>query len=373
MHLGTLLLRDGVIGLSDLEAGLRSQILHGGRLGTNLVECGALDLDTLGDYLAAIHDAPVATPARFQRVDPSVPELVPPELAESLGVFPIGFDDDDRTMLALAMTNPRDLDAVEALVEITGLAIVRYVAPELRIRYHLERVYGITREARFVRAGTVASAPRHRGERRRMQPPRGLELPPALRVAARQRHVETDDDANAATNDPRPPPAKPVGLDALMTSLDAAESREHVGDAIARFAKGRVDVLAALTVRDGNAIGWRCARGDGEEESIARLSIPLGGASSLQAAYDAGQRFSGPPPAPGRPAEARLWAALDISDAPDEVAVIPVMLGERVVNLLYIHPRPGDGLGSAADELAVLAEHIGETYVRLIRAAKQRG
>jgi hypothetical protein len=372
MHLGTLLLRDGVIGLSELESGLRSQILYGGRLGTNLVECGALDLDTLGDYLATVHDTPVAAAARFERVDPAALALVPAELAEALGVFPIGFDDADQTILALAMTDPRDLDAVEALVDTTGLAISRYVAPELRIRYHLERHYGLTREARFVRMGTTATAPRHRGERRRMQPPRGLELPPALRVSPgntmRGDASAPAEPDGASEGDPQP---EPVRLDAIASGFDAAESREQVGDAIERFARGRLDVLALFTVRDGNALGWRCSRFSGDKESITRLSIPLGGASSLQAAHDTGQQFRGPPPAPGRPAEARLWAAIGIDEPPEEVVVIPVILGERVVNLLYAHARSSDTLADAADELAVLAEAMGETYLRLIRAAKR--
>jgi hypothetical protein len=363
MHLGTLLLRDGVIGLSDLESGLRSQILHGGRLGTNLVECGVLDLDTLGDYLAAIHDTPVATSARFERADASALALVPADLAEALGVFPIGFDDEDETILALAMADPRDLDAVEALVDSTGLAIARYVAPELRIRYHLERHFGLTRDARFVRSGTVTPAPRHRGERRRMQPPRGLELPPALRVAPSAQAADGPPEAT-----PRP---DPVGLDAILSGLDAADNREQVGEAIERFARGRVEFLAVFTARDGNALGWRCARGDGESLSISRLSIPLGGASSLQAAYDSGQRFMGPPPSPGRPAEARLWAAVDGANPPEQVAVVPVVLGDRVVNLLYLHEEEADKLAKSFDELAVLAEHMSETYVRLIRASKR--
>jgi hypothetical protein len=368
MHLGTLLLRDGVIGLSDLESGLRSQILYGGRLGTNLVECGALDLDTLGEYLAAVHDTPVAPTSRFERADPAARALVPAELAEALGVFPIGFDDADQTILALAMTDPRDLDAVEALVERTGLAIARYVAPELRIRYHLERQYGLTREARFVREGTTASAPRHRGERRRMQPPRGLELPPALRVAPKPAAPSSPDPEVEAEPEARP---EPVRLDAIASGLDAAESREQVGDAIQRFARGRVDVFALFTVRDGNALGWRCTRMSGESETITRLSIPLGGASSLQAAYDTAQQFRGRPPAPGRPAEARLWAAIDVAQPPEEVVVLPVIVGERVVNLLYAHARSAEELASAADELAVLAEAMSETYLRLIRAAKR--
>jgi hypothetical protein len=45
MKLGTLLLRNAAIGLAQLEAALRNQVLYGGRLGTNLVELGFIDLE----------------------------------------------------------------------------------------------------------------------------------------------------------------------------------------------------------------------------------------------------------------------------------------------------------------------------------------
>ena len=54
MKLGTLLLRNAAIGLSQLEAALRNQVLYGGRLGTNLVELGFIDLELLGSYLAEL-------------------------------------------------------------------------------------------------------------------------------------------------------------------------------------------------------------------------------------------------------------------------------------------------------------------------------
>ena len=47
MKLGTLLLRNAAIGLAQLEAALRNQVLYGGRLGTNLVELGFIDLEML--------------------------------------------------------------------------------------------------------------------------------------------------------------------------------------------------------------------------------------------------------------------------------------------------------------------------------------
>ena len=48
MRLGTMLLRDAVITLTQLEQALRAQVLTGGRLGTNLVELTTDALHTEG-------------------------------------------------------------------------------------------------------------------------------------------------------------------------------------------------------------------------------------------------------------------------------------------------------------------------------------
>src|SRR5580692_1342397 len=69
MKLGTLLLRNAAIGLSQLEAALRNQVLYGGRLGTNLVELGFLDLELLSSYLAELSGFPVATPSLLDDAD----------------------------------------------------------------------------------------------------------------------------------------------------------------------------------------------------------------------------------------------------------------------------------------------------------------
>ena len=61
MKLGTLLLRNAAISLTQLEAGLRAQVLYGGRLGTNLVELGFLDVDGLGGFLGELSGLPIAS------------------------------------------------------------------------------------------------------------------------------------------------------------------------------------------------------------------------------------------------------------------------------------------------------------------------
>src|SRR3954464_14559952 len=74
MKLGTLLLRNAAIGLSQLESALRNQVLYGGRLGTNLVELGFIDLELLSTYLAELSGFPIATPTLLDHAAPALIE-----------------------------------------------------------------------------------------------------------------------------------------------------------------------------------------------------------------------------------------------------------------------------------------------------------
>ena len=74
-------------------------------------------------------------------------------------------------------------------------------------------------------------------------------------------------------------------------------------------------------------------------------------------------------PAAAAPTEKALWDFLGVPPAA-EVAVAPVAVRNRAVNLIYAHPRGERFEGSYVDELNELAVRASEAYVRLIRQAK---
>src|SRR5689334_17876798 len=121
MKLGTLLLRDAVISLSQLEAALRAQVLYGGRLGTNLIELGFLDVNTLGLYLSQLHNVPCATQQQFQNADKSAIKVFGTELADLYTAFPLGYQ--GRAMM-VALAEPGSTSTVEALARHCGYPIL---------------------------------------------------------------------------------------------------------------------------------------------------------------------------------------------------------------------------------------------------------
>ncbi len=365
MKLGTLLLRNAAIGLSQLEAALRNQVLYGGRLGTNLVELGFIDLELLSTYLSDLTGFPIATPTLLDDVDKGLLETLGPDEAHRLRSIPLGFLGDGTETIAVAMVDPTDVTALDELKNVFGANIKPYVVPELRALYYLEKHFGLPRRARFIRTARAGSESDATHDRRRSQPAQGMVMPPAFTLEPRRKR-------SASQIVPIEGVPTTVTYGAACERIDTATTRDQIGDTFVEYAKGRCDALVVFLIRDGNALGWRGYAGPPGRiaRPIEELSLPLGGASSLQSAHDAGATFIGAPPSAAHPVETRLWQALTVHPEPSVVLVVPVLVKQRAVNLIYAHTLGGTPPRQLVSEIEDLASRAQTSYLRLIRQAR---
>jgi hypothetical protein len=340
-------------------------VFYGGRLGTNLVELGIVDLELLSTYLGELTGLPVATPTLLDGADPKLLDRLGADDAHRLRAVPLGHLGEGGS-IAVAFVDPQDAAAVEEVAERLGDMVTPYVVPELRALYYLEKHFGQPRRARFVRPGRPESVPESdpEGERRRTQPPHGLAPPPAFMVEPRRKRAST-------MPAPMPGMAVAVSFEEACQRIDTAPHRERIADVFAEYARGRCDALVIFLIRDGNALGWRghVAPPATPKGPLEELSLPLGGTSSLQSAHDAGQPFAGPPPATAHPTETRLWTTLGTIE-PAGIVVVPILVKQRVVNLVYAHALAGPPVPELAPELTELAARAQAAYLRLIRQAR---
>jgi len=152
-RLGTLLVRARRLKPEQLEEALKRQTEKGGRLGTNLVEIGALDLDLLGAALASQRQVPSASALEFETTPPAVLSLLPAALAAKFVAFPLRVG---QGAIVLAMATPWDTDAVRALGDAMHRTVVAKIAPELRILEYLEKRYRLPRPRRMPAPGSPA-------------------------------------------------------------------------------------------------------------------------------------------------------------------------------------------------------------------------
>ncbi|HEX7702445.1 MAG TPA: hypothetical protein VF403_17015, partial [Kofleriaceae bacterium] len=162
VRLGELLVAAGALDARELEQALRAQVVWGGRLGTNLIELGFLDLDELSRALGKQHGLPAALARHFERADPVLQAQFSAELAERHQCVPLLRLAEGQ--VALAGMDPLDDEALAEIAAALGVAptdLVTSIAAEQRMRYQLERVYRIVRNARFLRSrgGTIPPFP----------------------------------------------------------------------------------------------------------------------------------------------------------------------------------------------------------------------
>lgn len=424
--LGTLLVREGVITPQQLEEALRIQVLYGGRLGTTLVELNYVSIDVMGEWLGRTTGFPVATQLMFEEATPDVLGLIPSDMAERFECFPLR---KDGRRLHLAMVTPTDLAATDALSFKTGLRIVPYVAPELRLSHYLEKRCGVVRKMGYVRiAGdsrpppvvappppplpplptapaprfgspsvppavrgttppppTMASTPPPtRPEVRPVSSPLPPSVPPPARVMPpsappRMEPVALRPTAPpAAVTVPSVPkvapaivaPAVPasISLDEAVEGLRNAPGREEIADILLRFGAGVVDTILLFLVRDGMALGWK-GRGGGLDPAMVELvMLPLNAPSMFQETAESRRAYAGP--VTEQVLHRHFFKALR-RDPPSTVVVVPVVMRDRAVNLVYADRVNGDA-SVALPALSELARHVATAYERILRDSKKR-
>ncbi len=180
--LGSLLKEAGLLDDMQLEAALAHQRQWGGKLGTILIEMRMVREEDVART--------IATKLKLRHEDlfhPEIPEeiisLLKPEVARQYGVVPLRRD--ART-LYVAMADPLDLNAVDAVRFITGLTVRPCLALESEIADAIRKYYdheNVFRAPRMRSAEGAGPAGQTGGlpapARRAAAPDRGAALPAA--------------------------------------------------------------------------------------------------------------------------------------------------------------------------------------------------
>jgi hypothetical protein len=150
MRLGELLIQEKLVSPEALEEALESQVVHGGRLGTNLLELGLISEKDLARMLGQLHGC--AHACGEMTPDSQVLALVDLNEADDKDYLPMRVD---ATRLSVAVINPRDFPTLDALAFQTGKRVVPVVIPEFRMHQLLRRYCKAFRPLRAIDMNTV--------------------------------------------------------------------------------------------------------------------------------------------------------------------------------------------------------------------------
>lgn len=235
-RIGELLVAARMLTPEQVEQALRAQVLWGGRLGTILVELHYLELDPLSRALGHQHHLPAALARHFEKADPELQARLPPEIAHRFSCLPLlPMGPGQHVVIAvLAPLAPRQLAVVASELAVDVARLVPAVAPELRIRYQLERVYRIRRAPRFLRARGASIPPFPTFQIFPVQSDAEIDLlAPSLPVLTREIEAYRPDPGaptGAATSPPAPSPTPDLpALDRTPTDPDVAAAIAALG------------------------------------------------------------------------------------------------------------------------------------------------
>ena len=377
MRLGEALVKEGLINNDILARALERQIIFGGRLGTNLVEMGALSEENLAKFLSKNLQVPYAEPSLFENVPQEVLDAFPLALASKYTAFPIK---KERSKIHLAMKDPNDIPALDDIRFITGLDPKAYIASEIRIVFALEKYYGIKRDLRYISlleedkpqppsafkapvfaqpADKPAPAPTPKpldpetflGDESQVdvytvkdtvfdfehETPSEPKAPPVPVPVSEPEPVQAAPSPVVQAPRQAPPAAETIkkevrGISSPYGALASPIDREHIAEALLAGALQHLSRAVLFLVKGNTVTGWM-AGGAGLDTGMASaITIALDGPSIFKEVVEEKSNYKGP--------VLRVPLNVQLLDSlggvyPQEAVACPLVIKGKVVSVLY--------------------------------------
>jgi hypothetical protein len=367
-RIGELLVEGRACAPAAVREALQNQIIFGGRLGTNLLEHGAVAEEALASTLGRLHGC--AHHAGPVELAPNAVRAVPAALADRWELVPFRIDDHRLTVLAC---DPSNLLMLDEVAFATGLDVQGILAAEARVWALLRQAYGLVRQLRGIElepeAGPVLRAPPvevratlsgdlmdeagfdelYRGLRPGSPPGEGEAGP-----AGGDEVIDLVDEVEA----------EPLGFEEAVAALRGAAERDAIARVVLRYASARLRRAVLFTVHRSAVQGWV---GMGEALSgreVRAIRLRLGTPGVLDTVVRTQAHYLGP--LPRTEANVRLLRALG-GGVPANALLVPILALGRVVNVIYAD----GGKGALVDaggvgELLILATRIAQSYEALV-------
>ncbi len=384
-RLGDILIQRKLITPKQLDQAVQCQVLFGGRLGTNFLECGYISEADLLSVLAEKYRVPSVGMSDLLDIPNKVIDLIPVNLADKYQVLPLSLTDE---RLTVAFMDPWKESTLKVLESKTGKKIYPSVGLEVHVRWAMERYYGIKRDARFINLERTLKS--------RDVQPEGLKEASDQTTPAPRSPGDTFFDLSEALP---PLPTEPILPDSNdITSLEGAplsledfwdrvgrtqmpsyllpritreigeaDNRDQIAEIIMDFA-GRLLLRTALFfIKDGIVFGWDGRGVKLSREQVQGIMIPLDLPSVFQTVVQTGAFLLGP--IAGIPINRRFLAAMG-SIEPASAVLIPLSIDNRVVAILYGDNGPGREAPENLHELQSVLREATNALRKLIQQQK---
>ncbi len=354
-NLATMMQRAGL--LPEGEAARIRDLAYSNRvpLVEVIVDRGLATEEALVKFLQSKLMIPEVEPDLLDQLERETLRHLPADLAWHHEVLPVSVDDVGN--MTLAMSDPTDLRAVDAVAAHSGAYLVRAVAPLTALRRALERYYGPRPEE--VPASTTPEA---------AAPPPVEVAPPSPPPSVEPAAAEPPRAASVSLNDLRRTepiandnvaPLSPTAFARVLPRLVAAADRDEITRVLLDFlAEGFSRVIMFVHLQQ--QLRGRDGRGDDLMlEAITQVRIPTTGGSLFRDVIERGTPHFGP-----WRTDTKVNQAFDqaMGGIRGNVLVLPVRLRERVPLLVYAsgthHPVDPRSLNELVDGISGALERL---------------
>ncbi len=173
--------------------------------------------------------------------------------------------------------------------------------------------------------------------------------------------------APPATTNPAPATVlSPLSFEEAAELLTGASSRDDIARVVLRAARAQFARACLITVYHHAFVGWQGV-GDGfDSATLVDVSLARELPSVFALVADSRAYYLGPL----QPFTANgVWVKATGKKIPKSVAVLPILVRGRVVNLLVVDNGHDQHVGSDVGGLLILAQRIAGTYEQLLQGA----
>jgi hypothetical protein len=159
----------------------------------------------------------------------------------------------------------------------------------------------------------------------------------------------------------------PLDFEEAKAELDKAESRDEIARVVLRYSMTRFTRAALLTVHPAGYAGWQGIGDEVSTDVVRQFQIRADEQSVFRLVVNSRAHYIGPMQtwkAHGP------WVKLLGKQLPQSIAVFPVLVRGRCVNLLYGDNGHGQHVDTDVGELLILAQAIAKSYEQLLDKSK---
>ena len=298
MKLGEALVKEALITRQQLEQALKRQIQFGGRIGTNIVELRFLEEQELAKFLSKFFKSPAVSINMINSLPEDVINSVNVDVVNKYKILPVK---KDRNRLYTAMLNPNDIKEIDDLRFITGYEIIPHVITELMLVYALEKYYGIKSDVRY---------------------------------------ISLSDRFNPETK------VEESSIEKIKFSFTEVKETEEIAAILINESYKIAKRVALFSIKGGNITGWK-SRGIDIENFTMQEKEP----SVLFDVIRTKNNYRGPVlKIKGNEPLIEI-----LSGTPQDTLILPIILRDKVVGLLYVDNGPVSVLNANVGFLSMLA------------------